>query len=124
MRIIQVGPEGIHLSNFCESIHNHIGDFGYIGETTCEIQGASASICAPFRGVNLFSWLKSLNKIKEYLKYEKPSLIHIHQINRLAFFVTLIANRLRIPIISTAWGSDVLLVPKKVFCTDLLLSLY
>lgn len=115
MKVIQVGPEGIHLSNFCESIYDQIGDFGYVGETTCNFHGASSHIIAPFRGINLFSWMISLHKIQKYFKYEKPNLIHIHQINRLAFFVTLIATKLRIPVVSTAWGSDVLLVPQKSF---------
>lgn len=115
MRVIQVGPEGIHLSNFCKSIHEKVGDFGYIGETAFEIHGASTKIIAPFRGFDLISWLKSFRIIHQYLKTERPSLIHIHQINRLAFFVTIIAKRLRIPIVSTAWGSDVLLVPQKSY---------
>lgn len=115
MRVIQVGPEGIHLSNFCKSIHDHIGDFGYIGETDFEIHGASTHAIAAFRGLDLFSWFKSLRLIYNYLKKERPNLIHIHQINRLAFFVTFIATKLSIPIVSTAWGSDVLLVPQKSF---------
>lgn len=115
MKVIQVGPEGIHLSNFCKSIHDQIGDFGYIGETAFDIQGTSSKTIAPFRGLDLFSWLKSLLKIHQYLNNERPNLIHIHQINRLAFFVTVLARRLRIPIVSTAWGSDVLLVPQKSF---------
>jgi glycosyltransferase involved in cell wall biosynthesis len=45
----------------------------------------------------------------------QPEVIHIHQVNRLAFFAATVAKKLNIRIITTAWGSDVLLIPQKNF---------
>jgi glycosyltransferase involved in cell wall biosynthesis len=115
MKVVQVGPEGIHLSNYCASILPIIGNFGYIGETNYNIVGANSAVVAPFRGLNIFIWIQSYFKIKKYLKSDRPDVIHIHQVNRLAFFVCLAAQKFNIPIVTTAWGSDVLLVPKKSF---------
>ncbi len=115
MKVIQVGPEGIHLSNYCFSILPIIDNLGYIGETNYNISGTNSSVVAPFRGSNVFIWIKSYLKIIKYLKSENPDIIHIHQVNRLAFFVCLAANKTKVPIVTTAWGSDVLLVPQKSF---------
>ena len=115
MKVIQVGPEGIHLSNYCSSIFPLIGEFGYIGESNGNISGTNSSLVAAFRGSNIFNWIQSYFKILKHLKQEKPDLLHIHQVNRLAFFVCLAAQKNNIPVITTAWGSDVLLVPQKSF---------
>jgi len=113
MKVIQVGPEGIHLSNYCSSIFPLIGEFGYIGESKCNISGTNSFLVAPFRGSNIFNWIQSYFKILKYLKNENPDILHIHQVNRLAFFVCLAAQRFNIPLVTTAWGSDVLIVPQK-----------
>ena len=115
MKVVQVGPEGVHLSNYCSAIFPLIGEFGYIGESNYNILGTNTSLVAPFRGSNIFNWVKSYFKIIRYLKSEKPDLLHIHQVNRLAFFVCLAAQRFKIPVVTTAWGSDVLVVPLKSF---------
>jgi glycosyltransferase involved in cell wall biosynthesis len=60
--------------------------------------------------MNLF---KSYRLLKNYIKSLNPDLIHIHQVNRLAYFVSKVAHVLSIPVVTTAWGSDVLLIPKK-----------
>jgi hypothetical protein len=101
MKVIQVGPEGIHLSNYCSSIFPLIGEFGYIGESACNISGTNSSLVAPFRGSNIFNWIQSYFKILKYLKNEKPDILHIHQVNRLAFFVCLAAQRINIPVIQS-----------------------
>lgn len=115
MKVVQVGPEGIHLSNYCSSILPIIGNFGYIGETNYNISGANSSLVAPFRGSNIFIWIQSYLKIIKFLKNGNPDIIHVHQVNRLAFFVCLAAQRSSIPVVTTAWGSDVLIVPQKSF---------
>jgi L-malate glycosyltransferase len=113
MKVLQVGSDSIHLMHFCKAIINHTGPFVFLSETAVEMPGASAKYVIPFRGMNPVSWLKNAAKVKSMLRSEKPELIHIHQINRLAWVIALIAKQLKIPVIATAWGSDVLLIPKK-----------
>jgi glycosyltransferase involved in cell wall biosynthesis len=61
---------------------------------------------------NLFATVK---EIKKQISLFEPSVIHIHQANSYALY-TLLANRKgTIPTVLTAWGSDVLLLPKTSF---------
>jgi hypothetical protein len=62
--------------------------------------------------IDMFTTVK---KIKKEITAFNPTLIHIHQANSYAFY-TILANRKKtIPTILTAWGSDILLLPKKKF---------
>ncbi|MBP6090176.1 MAG: glycosyltransferase family 4 protein [Crocinitomicaceae bacterium] len=57
----------------------------------------------------LFSTVK---EIKKQIELFQPSIIHIHQANSYAFFALLACRKSFIPTVLTAWGSDVLLLPK------------
>ena len=58
---------------------------------------------------NVFSTVRG---IKNQITSFQPSIIHIHQANSYAFFALLASRKNSIPIVLTAWGSDVLLLPK------------
>jgi glycosyltransferase involved in cell wall biosynthesis len=60
----------------------------------------------------LFSTVK---EIKKQIELFQPSIIHIHQANSYAFFALLACRKIFIPTVLTAWGSDVLLLPKSNF---------
>jgi glycosyltransferase involved in cell wall biosynthesis len=60
----------------------------------------------------LFSTVK---EIKKQIELFQPSIIHIHQANSYAFFALLACRKSFIPTVLTAWGSDVLLLPKSNF---------
>ncbi len=42
-----------------------------------------------------------------------PDIVHIHQLNSVAFFSFKALKRTQVPIVCTAWGSDVLILPQK-----------
>lgn len=60
----------------------------------------------------LFSTVK---EIKKQIELFEPSIIHIHQANSYAFFSLLACRKSFIPTVLTAWGSDVLILPKSNF---------
>jgi glycosyltransferase involved in cell wall biosynthesis len=60
----------------------------------------------------LFSTVK---EIKKQIELFQPSIIHIHQANSYAFFALLACRKSFIPTVLTAWGSDVLILPKSNF---------
>jgi glycosyltransferase involved in cell wall biosynthesis len=113
MKVLQVGSDSIHLRHFCKAIEQYTGEFVFLSETPMEIPGASKIYVIPFRGFNLITWLFNYRQIKAMLHVEKPEIIHVHQLNRLAWMVAQAAESLSIPLVTTAWGSDVLIVPKK-----------
>lgn len=113
MKVIQAGPDSIHLADYCRAIHPFTGDLIFIGETEVSLTGVATFRCFSFRGWNIPAWIRNYYRLRRFLRTEKPDLVHVHQANRLAFMVTRAASALNIPVITTAWGSDVLIIPKK-----------
>lgn len=114
MKILIAGPESIHLSNYCRAIKPYVDEIIFISENSFSIPEAKKSFIVNFRG-NFLKWTFNFKKLKKIILKEKPDVVHIHQINRLAFFVSKALEGTKIPLISTAWGSDVLLVPQGNF---------
>ena len=113
MNVLQIGSNSIHLWHFCKAMSAIAGEFILVTETPFSPEGVKMNIVTPFRGYNVFRWIQSYRKLKNAIVSIQPDIIHIHQINRLAWIVCRIAKQLKIPVISTAWGSDVLLIPQQ-----------
>jgi glycosyltransferase involved in cell wall biosynthesis len=56
--------------------------------------------------------LKSLQRLKKLIQTFQPNLIHIHQLNLSATMAVIANKSYKIPVLATAWGSDVLVNPQ------------
>jgi glycosyltransferase involved in cell wall biosynthesis len=113
MKILIIGSNSIHVSSFVTGLSKKESDLYLLTEDKCSFKEIKAEKIVDFRKLNPFSILKNYFILKKYIVNLRPDVIHIHQLNRLAFFVTLVASKLKVPVVSTAWGSDVLLIPFK-----------
>jgi glycosyltransferase involved in cell wall biosynthesis len=110
MNVLQVGPNSIHVRLFSKAMMEHGIDCSFLAEE--KIDGYATQFFS-FRSSNPLSLIANYQQLKIYLKNARPDLVHIHQVNRLAVFVARACRKLNIPVVVTAWGSDVLLVPNK-----------
>lgn len=110
MKVLQVGPNSIHVRLFSKAMIEHGIDCSFLAEE--KLDNYTTQIFS-FRSSNPLNWLANYQQLKSFLKNTRPDLVHIHQINRLAVFVVRACRKLNIPVVVTAWGSDVLLVPNK-----------
>jgi glycosyltransferase involved in cell wall biosynthesis len=110
MNVLQVGPNSIHVMLFSKAMIEHGINCSLLGE---ENIGSFETKVFSFRSGNPLSSISNYQQLKAYLKKSRPELVHIHQVNRLAVFVSRACRKLNIPVVVTAWGSDVLLVPNK-----------
>ena len=116
MKILIVGSNSIHVSSFVNSLSKKETDLHLLTEDKCSFPEIRTEKIVDFRKLNPFSIFKNYLILKKHIEYLNPDVIHIHQLNRLAYFVSRVASNLKLPIVSTAWGSDVLLIPfKNVF---------
>ena len=113
MNILQVGPNSVHVSSFIAAMAKQGIQQDLLTEEAVQVEGVNRHVICSFRSANPLLWLITFFKLGKILQQLSPDCIHIHQANRLAFFVSWQAKRKRIPVVLTAWGSDVLLVPKK-----------
>ena len=114
MKVLIVGSDSIHVSSFVSGLPVNIERW-FLTESPCDFDDIKEEIVVSFRSLNPFGVLRSNNRLKLVLSKIKPDVVHVHQINRLAYFVTRLCEKLDIPVVSTAWGSDVLVVPNKNF---------
>lgn len=110
MKILQVGSDSIHIKLFVKAMREHRVESLLLSEEPIE---GFASEQFSFRSSNPLHWYINYRKLKHYLAQLKPSVVHIHQVNRLAVFVILACRKLQIKVLTTTWGSDVLLVPQR-----------
>lgn len=113
MKILQVGPKSIHVSSYINALSETEDELYLLAEEPCSFGDVKKEFYVNFRSLNPLTLFKNINKLKDIILGLKPDIIHIHQVNRLAYFVSRTAAKLNIPIITTAWGSDVLLIPQK-----------
>lgn len=113
MKLLIVGSNSIHVSSFIRSLAQKEPNLYLLAEEKCDFFAILAEKNISFRSLNPLILLINYFKLKKYLNELRPTIIHVHQLNRLAYFVTRAAKKSAIPVISTAWGSDVLLIPFK-----------
>jgi glycosyltransferase involved in cell wall biosynthesis len=110
MKVLQVGPNSIHVRLFSKAIMEHGIDCSFLAEE--KLDGYNTQVFS-FRNSNPLSLISNYQQLKNYLRNSRPEIVHIHQVNRLAVFVARACRKLNIPVVVTTWGSDVLLVPNK-----------
>ncbi len=57
----------------------------------------------------------SLKAMRKAHREFAPDVVHVHQLNSVAFFAIKALHKLGSPIVATAWGSDVLVQPQRSF---------
>ncbi len=114
MKVLIVGSNSIHLSNFINGIKSKEVELSFMSEEKCDFWKEEMFLLN-FRSKNPITLLNNYFKLKKILTKNSFDVVHIHQANRLAFFVTKVASKLRTNVVLTAWGSDVLLVPQRSF---------
>ena len=113
MKILQVGPNSVHVSSFVSALKTDQNSLFLLSEEPFELEEITHNHVVSFRTFNPVKIFQNISRIKNILLEINPGVVHIHQVNRLAYFVSKIANQLNIRVVTTAWGSDVLLIPKK-----------
>jgi glycosyltransferase involved in cell wall biosynthesis len=110
MKVLNVGSKSVHVHSFLQRMVS-VDQYLFTEDKTFFLPD-NKEFAFKIRSINFVQIIFNLIRIRKTIKKLNPDLIHIHQLNRFAFIVSLLTPS-RIPIISTAWGSDVLIMPWK-----------
>jgi len=110
-KLLLIGSRSVHIYNYIKLIDGYFDEILLITNTKDKDNNIN-SIEVDFR--LSFNIPFSIKKIKNIINDFKPTIIHIHQANSYAF-LTLFAYKKNIPVVLTAWGSDILINPKNSF---------
>lgn len=110
-KLLLVGSQTIHTYNYLELVQDYFDDILLI--TDHRREGYTYRTVECDFSLSLKNIRSTVKEIRRQILDFQPSVIHIHQANSFAFY-TLLANKsLNIPTILTAWGSDILLNPRR-----------
>ena len=110
-KLLLIGSASVHVQNYYHLVCDYFSEVMVItNENIDYCQHAKVS----FEMKNPFGMFKSIQAIKKVIRDFKPDIIHVHQANAYGYMAA-IANKRRIPMVLTTWGSDVLLLPHRGF---------
>ncbi len=122
-KILLVSSNSIHLFIFYDLIKNDFEDILVV--TNGNKSTIDKTIYVRFSLKNPLYFIKSIIKIRNIINNYKPDIIHCHQITVVSL-VTVIAKKIsklkNVPVVATAWGSDILVNSKKNFLYKFLIK--
>lgn len=112
MKVLVVGPKSVHVSNYIAALGKAGITPDLLAEESCDFENVSQEFHISFRSTKPWNVMRSVQDLKRVLKQVQPDIVHIHQVNRLAYFTARTCDKMNIPVVTTAWGSDVLIIPQ------------
>jgi len=118
-KLLLTGSNSVHTFNYFYLIEDYFDEIVLItgAENEFEATKLTGKYIVPSSLKNPFNYYKAIKKYQAILKKEKPNIIHIQQISTHSLLLIKALKRLKlsIPVVVTAWGSDVLVNPAKGF---------
>lgn len=111
-KLIIIGSGGVHIKNFSELVAPLFDEVIFIGEKKIDTKHINQQFLLNFRSKSPLILFKTYKEIKKIVSQNNPAVIHLHQINRVAILSALVLRKHN-NIVTTAWGSDVLIMPNK-----------
>lgn len=112
-KVLVVGSDSPHVVRFVQLIDAYFSETIYVGENNLKSDLPEKQFGVSFNSLNPFVVWKNYRILKNIISTERPDIVHIQQVNRMAFMTARIVKKLGIKYAVTAWGSDVLIIPKK-----------
>lgn len=101
-RLLIVGSASVHTENFFHLMKDSFDEVKLITQANFSLTSLSAQ------------W-STARKIRHLAKEFNPDIVHIHQVNSVAYYALKAILPLGIPTVLTAWGSDIYLTPHRNF---------
>ncbi|HFU74690.1 MAG TPA: glycosyltransferase [Arcobacter sp.] len=111
-KLLLVGSNSIHVYNFINLVKENF-DNVLLLTNEINLNEDVRSIEVDFSlGIKSVSTIK---KIRSIIQDFQPSVVHVQQANTYLFLTALALKKQNVPLVLTAWGSDILINPHKSF---------
>ncbi|GAB5416315.1 MAG: hypothetical protein Crog4KO_11010 [Crocinitomicaceae bacterium] len=112
-KVLVVGPSSQHVANYVDRISNDIFDIEIITSALGSLPEGTSFTKVDFSLKHPKSFFGTPAIIRQRTQEFQPDIIHVHQANSVAYYTLRGAAGSKIPIVLSAWGSDILINPKK-----------
>jgi glycosyltransferase involved in cell wall biosynthesis len=106
-RLLIIGSPSIHTENFFQLMKEEFAEIKLISDVNFSLWSISAQF-------------NTAKEIRQIAREFNPDIVHIHQVNSIAYYALKAAAPLGIPTVLTAWGSDIYLTPHRSFLLKML----
>ena len=114
IKLLLIGSECVHTYNYFRLIQSFFDEIVLITTDKTDFIDPKLSrkyvINSSLR--NPFHYFSVIRKLRKIIAKEQPTIIHVQQLVTYNFLLLKANKKFRIPVISTAWGSDILVTPK------------
>ncbi|MBC9811954.1 glycosyltransferase family 4 protein [Crocinitomicaceae bacterium CZZ-1] len=113
-KLLLIGTNTVHTYNYLELVKDYFDAVLVI--TNEKREGVDIPVEIVEFNLTLRNLIRTPKRIRKIIAEFKPTIIHIHQANSVAFFSNLALGKYpKIPCVLTTWGSDILLIPSQSF---------
>lgn len=112
-RLLVIIPAGAHLKNFLARMEHVASSIHIITSKPLSLKTNYPVTFVDFGLKKASNYYQTPRKIREVFKAFNPDIVHVHQLNSVAFFAFKGLKEANVPVVCTAWGSDVLVLPEK-----------
>jgi len=112
-KLLLIGSGSVHTYNYYKLIEGYFDEVLLITDVIRPEFGPIVSVKGDFSIRNPIIAYRNYLFIKKEIKQFKPDIIHVHQANSTSYLTLKAAKKTGIPVIVTAWGSDVLITPEQ-----------
>ena len=112
-KLLIIAPAGAHLKNFLARIEHAASAIHIITSEPISFETNFDVTFVDFGLKKPGNYFQTPRKIREVYKAFNPDIVHVHQLNSVAYFAFKGLKGVEVPVVCTAWGSDVLVLPEK-----------
>lgn len=111
-RLLLVGSASVHTWRYLAGIAPYVGEI-YLASNKEAPENYRPANLAGYQKIDFrLASLVATGRLRGWMRAVRPDLIHVHQANSVAWHTCRAARGLGLPLVLTAWGSDVLLLPQ------------
>lgn len=111
-RLLVVGSASVHTWRYLAGIAPYVREVYLASNREAPDLYRPANL-AGYKKIDFrLSSLVATSRLRGWMKAIRPNLIHVHQANSVAWHTSRASRGLGIPLVLTAWGSDILLLPQ------------
>lgn len=112
-KLLLIAPSGIHLRNFLDLVENSASEIHIITSEPLIFETNQPVTFVDFSLTKAKNHYETIDKIRRVYREFQPDIVHVHQLNSVSYFTVKALKKYKTPIIATAWGTDVLILPTK-----------
>ncbi|OWY39058.1 glycosyl transferase family 1 [Xenophilus sp. AP218F] len=112
-RLAVVGSASIHTWRFLQGIAPHADEIFLACNGAVPAERRPANLVGELRVDFSLKAFSSAGRLRRWLAETRPDLVHVHQANSVAWHARRALQGSGLPMLLTAWGSDVLLLPEQ-----------